>query len=179
MKVTVKNNSTAYKSFGDLYDITLTDESTFTSGYRLSDYVNLVGFSPNLDGTYSRSINTEGIQSTTVSDTNYTIKLTSALNVGETKDFYVKYTINKTIKDINLELTNTAKLTAMKNRNGVDLFSLRDKINKDDLNVSANVKIRKVIIGLKLFFFLNIKIPQLSLFFYQIPFYPSLCLYHI
>ena len=102
MKVTVKNNSTANKSFGNLYGITLTDESTFTSGYTLSDYVDLEGFSPTVGGTYSKTCNSDGIQSLSVNATNYTIKLTSSLNVGNTKDFFVKYKVNKTIKDTNL-----------------------------------------------------------------------------
>ena len=143
MKVTVKNNSTANKSFGNLYGITLTDESTFTSGYTLSDYVDLEGFSPTVGGTYSKTCNSDGIQSISVNATNYTIKLTSSLNVGNTKDFFVKYKVKKTIKDTNLVLTNTAKITAMKNRSGVDLYNLRDKINKGDLNASATIRIRK------------------------------------
>ena len=62
---------------------------------------------------------------------------------------------------------------------GLSVLEELHKLNIPLKSIITKIKIIKLIIGLNFNFFLNIKFPQLSLVFYQIQFYPSLCFYHI
>ena len=143
MKVDVKNNSTTSKVFGNLAGIVFTDITTFTNGYNFADYVQFDGFAETLDATtYSTNLTTSKMR-VRASGQTYNVEFLEELTPSSTQSIYIRYKVKSTIKNQNLIATNKATLTALKNRNGIDLFSKINSINTGTTAPSAKFTIKK------------------------------------
>ena len=150
MKIKVNNKAYEEEKWGGLYGVTVKDDSTITNGYNLSDYVEIKGFSNSVNGTFTEnySNSTDGLYATKDSGTSYTLSFGYITTYDpHCKEMYIKYKVKKTAIDINLVLTNTVKLTALKNVNGVDLYAILDRVNVDDIETSATFTIKKYDLG--------------------------------
>ncbi len=143
MRVDVKNNSNTSKVFGNLAGITFNDITSFTNGYTFGNYVEFKGFaeSSNADNFYNNL--STGNMKVSGSGLSYSVQFFGELAPGNTKSIYIKYNVTSTEKNINLEVKNTATLTGLKNRNGIDLFSRINNINTGNTSQSALFKIKK------------------------------------
>lgn len=127
--ITITNTGTSTTTDGNIKNISFTD--TLTNG----SYVSFAGYSTSATGTFSNTAPTGW----TISGSTFTY--TNEIAPKGTATIYLKYNVTGTDKT-NKQITNTVKITNIKNKKGFELYSGTNFVNGSSFTSSDNFKLK-------------------------------------